>query len=1198
MKAVSLESRIASVRFRRHKRLFILICVGAVSRCLFPQSPVINEFMSRNASLIPDLEGDFHDWIEIYNPGPETVRLEGCTLSDDPDRPGRWVFPEFELEGKSFVCVYASDEDSRENTAYETVVERGDLWRYQPGSAGVSRTWYLAAFKDAAWPEGPSGFGFGDGADSTAVTPAPSLFGRIKFTLSGADRITCAFLHIDYEDGFVAYINGREVARKNMGNPGDRPAWDRRATASCEARMRLGKQPEGFEIGNISRLFREGENVLAVQVHTAASGGDDLTMIPFLTVGRSASSGSFQVAEGLQLFVPPFDANFKIKAGETLVFFDPAGAVLDSVRIPELPVSVSTGRFPDGSGAWRWMPFPTPGTGNRPDSVAGMAEAPVFSLAGGSYSGLQFVTVSPASEGDTVRVTADGSDPTGASPASGDPIPIRSTCVLRARSFRAGYLPSPIATQTYLIREDRELAVVSLATDPFNLWDEDTGIYVMGPNPGTENPYFGANFWKDWERPVHVEFFETDGSRAFSLDAGIKIYGAWSRAFDQKSVAIYLRNEYDSGETGHRIFPSRSIRQFETFLLRNSGNDWQYTMFRDGLMQTLVENTAIDVLAYRPAAVFLNGEYWGLMNLREKPDRHYLASHHGVDPDNLDLLSYEGGSEAVALEGSADAYRAFIAALGKMDMPKKDSYAYVHDRIDLDNFMDYMIAQIYFDNTDWPGNNIKYWKARTPGSKWRWILFDTDFGFALYDGNAASHNTLAFALDPSGPSWPNPPYSTFLLRKLLENPVFRGRFIVRAADHMNATFEKGRVLAVIDSLALAIAYEIPMHHDRWPRSAGNWEAAVDVLRNFAARRVPLMRLHFLSQFKLAGTVQISLNVSDMAAGSIQINSLKIRSFPWTGTYFRNLPVEVTAVPRPGFRFAGWSEAGLPDSVTAAWVPDRSLYLTARFEPSDGDRPEVVINEINYHSADVFDTGDWVELVNSSDASVDISGWSLRKGLGNARFIFPGGSVLAARRYALLSRDTVAFRLLNPDVPGRVNGISFNLENSGDTLVLADRSGAVIDSLAFSDDGPWPAEADGVGYTLSLGSPGSDNTDPASWSASRFAGGTPGRPNSSVVPVADRRSRTPEEFRLYDNFPNPFNASTTVRWDVAVRSHVTVAVHDIRGRCVRILADGDSEPGEYSFRWDAEVTSGVYVLRMSAIRDRKQFVQSGKMVCIR
>jgi hypothetical protein len=240
----------------------------------------------------------------------------------------------------------------------------------------------------------------------------------------------------------------------------------------------------------------------------------------------------------------------------------------------------------------------------------------------------------------------------------------------------------------------------------------------------------------------------------------------------------------------------------------------------------------------------------------------------------------------------------------------------------------------------------------------------------------------------------------------------------------------------------------------------------------------------------------------------------------------------------------------------------------------------------------------VELVNPTDASVDVSGWSFRNGYGHPHFAFPEGSVLPARGYSLLSADTVRLRLLFPDLPGPLNGIPFNLANSGDTLVLADRNGAVIDSLVFGDDGPWPAEADGAGYTLSLGSPSDDNAAPSSWSASGSAGGTPGRPNTYITSVSEERNADPDEFRLYGNFPNPFNASTMIRWSVPSRSVVTVAVFDIRGRCMRTFADGISAPGEYSVRWNDPVPSGVYLLRMTAVHDGKTFARSLKLVCVR
>jgi hypothetical protein len=1180
------------------RRIFLpLIIVLAWGR-LTSQTVVINEIMNRNVSLLQDAHGHFHDWIELYNPSLQAVRLDGYRLSDDPDRPDKWTLPWLEIQGKSFALIRASDEDPRGQIAFETVVDRGDAWRVQPGSATLSRSWYTARFNDASWSEGPSGFGTGDMADSTVVPRAPSLFARRTFLLSGQDSITFAVLHVDYQDGFVAYINGREVARRNMGPRGDHPVWNRVATTPAETRMRRGDPPVAFPIAVDASLFREGANVLAIQVHAAAAGTGDLTLIPFLTIGKISSRPFFRVRPGLPLFTPPLDANFKIKTGETLVFSDPAGVLLDSLTVPALPASVSWGRFPNGRNAWRMMSSPTPGTANRQPFVTGVTPAPRFDPPAGFYPGECVISVSPAAPGDSVRITTDGSDPSEDSPPVGRLFTMKKTGVLRGRAFRPGLLQSPITTQTFLIGERKTLPVVSLTVNPPDLWDWESGIYVMGPGASPDNPNFGANFWQDWERPTHVEFFETDGSPAFSLDAGIRIYGGWSRAFDQRSLALYFRDVYEERRIENRLFPDMEIRRFETFLLRNSGNDWQYTMFRDGLMQTLVRGrTAIDALAYRPASVFLNGEYWGIMNIREKPDAHTLASHHGVDPDGLDLLAYEGNSEISVIEGSAHAFSDMTATLVGMDMSSNEAYVFVHDRIDLDNFMDYMCAEIYFGNTDWPGNNIKFWKSRTPGARWRWILYDTDFGFGLYDADGVHHNTLAFALDPAGSAWPNPPASTFLFRRLVENPGFRNRFINRAADHLNSTFDKNRVRSVIDSLSALIAPEIPFHRSRWPGSAQGWEVQVDRLRDFADRRVPVLRSNLMSQFGLSGTARITLNVSDAAGGGLRVNSLDLNAFPWSGTYFKRVAVEITARPNPGYRFAEWSVPGIGDSITVSVNLSGPLSLTARFEPDSG-RHRPVINEINYHSADSFDTGDWVELHNPSDASLDLSGWIFHAGLRNPPFEVPAGSVIDARGYTILAADPAAFRLLHPDVPCPVIGIPVNFKNSGDSLTLTDHDGDMVDSIFFSDENPWPDEADGSGSTLSLDDPRSDNADPASWSASRQPGGTPGRPNSYSTSAPHLPPESPADFRLQPVYPNPFNASTMLRWEIPARSRVSVAVYDIRGRLVGTVAEGDYEAGKYSVRWDARSASGVYIVKMKATLGGRRFEASSKMVCIR
>lgn len=192
-----------------------------------------------------------------------------------------------------------------------------------------------------------------------------------------------------------------------------------------------------------------------------------------------------------------------------------------------------------------------------------------------------------------------------------------------------------------------------------------------------------------------------------------------------------------------------SLNKFSEFLLRNGGQDWEKTMMRDALIQSLVEDTELDILAYRPAVLFLNGEYWGIQNIREKVNENFVAAHHaGVDPNNIDLLQLDGWDP---IAGDPYTYFDMIDFIETHNFSNQANYDYIKTQMEVDNFIKYEVSEIYFDNTDWPGSNIKYWRERIPGARWQWILFDTDFGFGLYDDNASEHNTLDMATDPNGP---------------------------------------------------------------------------------------------------------------------------------------------------------------------------------------------------------------------------------------------------------------------------------------------------------------------------------------------------------------------------------------------------------------------------------------------------------------
>lgn len=213
------------------------------------------------------------------------------------------------------------------------------------------------------------------------------------------------------------------------------------------------------------------------------------------------------------------------------------------------------------------------------------------------------------------------------------------------------------------------------------------------------------------------------------------------------------------------------------------------------------------------------------------------------------------------------------------------NYEYVKSKMEIDNFIRYQISEIYFANTDWPGNNIKYWKTKSNG-KWRWLLYDTDFGFGFLDPNSYQHNTLQFALAANGPGWPNPPWSTLMLRKLVVNNSFRYEFINGFADFSNTIFNPADVVNTINGISSIITPEIARHSTRWNQfTYDGWLSNVQVLRTFASNRLNYMRAHFMQYFSLAGVAQVNLYNADTTMGHIQINSLDINLPNWSGTYF-------------------------------------------------------------------------------------------------------------------------------------------------------------------------------------------------------------------------------------------------------------------------------------------------------------------------
>ncbi len=1160
--------------------LILFLCVFS----LHAQDVVINEILPLNATTMTDEEGDYSDWIELYNSGDSSLDLNGYVLTDDPDDPLKWIFPACELDAHQHLLVFASGKDRKIWAAHwETVIHRGDIWKYCPGSASLQDDWYNIDYNDEAWSSGPSGFGFGDNDDSTVVDQTVSLYIRKVFQIEDLSRIQSALLHMDYDDAFVAYINGFEVARSNIGQPGIEPMYNQTADESHEAQLYLGGLPEVFVIENSDSVFRQGQNILAIQIHNTGTTSSDLTAIPFLTLGMSQAPLNPQgVPDPLDDMMPYFHSNFKLSAdGETLLLLDDTGILLDSVETSVTAADISMGREPDGGNHWVWFFEATPGSSNTTAWYDQIADGPHFSVTGGVYPQEIVLVLSTDLPGASIHYTEDCSEPTAQSPVYSTPLLIDETKVVRARICGSGILPSSIITHTYLIAENPSLPVISLSTAPENLWDEETGIYTMGPDAELDPPYYGANFWQDWERPVHIEFFDIEGAYLYSGNGGVQIFGGWSRAKPQKSLALFARREYGPESFDYPFFPNKSIQSFQALVLRNSGNDWGYSMFRDPLMQNLVKSTHLVVQAYRPVVVYLNGEYWGIHNLREKINEHYIASNTGFDPDNLDILEYY---EAV-IQGESDHYLQMIDYISSHDMSISDYYEKVKTDMDVDNFIDYQVAEIYFDNTDWPGNNIKFFRPRMEDGLWRWLLFDTDTGFGLYDDFAYMHNTLEFATDPDGPPFPNPPWSTLLIRQLLKNTEFRNTFINRFSDYMNTIFYPDEIISHIDSLKSRIENEMENHFAKWGGSIPIWQNEVEIMREFARHRNGYVREHIIDKFNLDTTHTIILNVYPENAGTIKINTVEPNSYPWEGIYFQNVPVQLTVNPDYGFRFLRWEGDSTGDSSRLSVDLINDFSVTAVFEPAD---IQIVINEINYNSSQDMDPEDWVELYNNSDFPVDLSGWKFKNSDDNHLFSIPDNTILNVDAYIVLCRDLSAFSNVFPDVTNVLGGLGFGFDGNGELLRLFNDGLNIVDSLTYSNQSPWPIEPDGNGPTLALKNPDLDNTVANNWAASD-GHGTPGVINDVYT---DLDAISSIESYLFQNYPNPFNTSTQIRFNLVESGPVTLKVYNILGQEIETLLSETKTTGDYIIQWQpGSLPNGVYLVCLKA----GEFVHTKKML---
>jgi hypothetical protein len=1165
-------------------KLFHLI-LFLISSNVFCQDIRINEVVASN-SIIYDEDGDTPDWIELYNYGSTPISLINWSFSDVYENDNPWTFPNITLAEDEYMLIWASNKNRGQLTFPRTLINQGDTFNYITPNSSVPDIWTGINYNDSSWLEGSSGFGYSDGDDATILGNGTiSVFIRKDFNISNIDDIVGLVLDIDYDDGFVAYINGNEIARANIN--GSPPAYNATTNTDHEAQMYSGGSPDRFVIDNFENILIQGANTLSIQAHNVSENSSDLTIIPFLTAMFSSDS-----SEGVE---PPailqFSSNntlhtdFKIStSGETIFLRNSAGNLVDSVSFENLQSDISIG-VSSSSDELVYFQTPTPNQENDNNEFAGLVSSTIeFSHDGGAVNNTINLTLSGIEDGEYIRYTLDSTEPDYTSNFYSNPFDINSTTIVRAKIFKNNYISGYSDSRSYLFDVNHEIPFVSIVSDPYNLFDNDYGIYELGDDADSGFPYFGANFWEDWERPSHFSFYNLEGELEVGFNAGIKIFGGYSRGNTQKSFTFFARGQYGLSEFNYPFFSELNYSKFQSFTLRNSGNDWLKSQIKDAAVTSLMFGTDLEYQSHQSVASYINGDYWGLYKIREKVNEHFLASKANVDPNEIDILT----NNAEIVHGTNEDYLNLRNFISENSLTIAANYEYVKSQIDIDNFIINNVIQIYGDNQDWPGNNNKFWKS--DGCKWILILYDLDFSFAgewwAWDiNNHFLRNTLHFVLSGNQTNWANAPWATFMLRNLIQNTEFRNKFVNRYADEMNSRFLPTDVVQHFNDIYEVILEEIPDHMQRWNNDDDPYYY-VELMNNFAGNRPEYAKEHILEELELPEYHVIKIENSTPDYGFIKLNNnLKIQELVWSGDYFEEVPILLKAIPEFGYAFSHWS--GALDSIEEVITLDVNQVLEIEAHFVEDQTPtdlNIVINEINYKSSDDFNSDDWIELYNPNDYSIDISNWIFTDDNDANTYVFPENTIILEESYLVVIKDIGDFSELFPSISNYIGEFDFGLSSSSDAIRIFNSEMVIQDEVYYTTSSPWPETGNGDGYTLELISPSLDNSLPESWTNfNEF--GSPNEINSPTANISNI-----EEIKAV-LWPNPVDGNLNITLNIDYITNYTIDIYDIRGVKIHSIYKNDLRLGSNNINTNVDyLSSGIYFVKISGANGQNKNIK--------
>lgn len=944
----------------------------------FSQDDVaINEIMSSNDVTIADEDGDFEDWVEIYNYGNTAINLSGYGLSDQKDAPFKWVFPSISLEPKQYLLVWASDKNRVNSNA-----QLHSNFKIKSGGEAVVLT-------------NPSGTKL---SESPAVTIATdSSYGRNP-------------------DGIGSWVdfNVSTPGESNTGATGSET--EKIAINEIMTSNTLALSDEDGDFEDWVELYNYGSESVNLQ----GFGFSDERDLPYKWVFPSVSiapnqylliwaSDKNRATSGSQLHT-----NFKISSnGETLFLTNKAGALVSGSPSVALSADVSYGRQPDGTGSWLYFDSTTPGISNIGSGYTAALEAPDFSHTSGLYSSDISVSLSTDLQNATIVYTLDGSEPdinnlsgtsfqykndyphevgmsfgaflnqnytslTYSSPISISdrssaadqlahkntvadelfipPVPVRKFTVLRAKVYLNG-MGSRTRTRNYFVWPNGNpysVPVVALTTYEGNLFEYTDGIFTPGaifdewrtedPDGRQSSRAAFSNFGqggRDWERNVNVQIFDQNLKSVLNQDAGIRVHGNTSRKHHLKNLRLYGRSEYDEDNEFEFDLIKQQIpnsvnpynNKFKRILLRGNGSGGYiaYDVVFNRSMQPFFNG----IMRIETAVNFINGEFFGLTAFRDRFDEHHVANNFGLDSDNVSIMGCVGA--CVMEEGDAaaeDDFRDLFSYIKTNNLQENSNYEYVKNRLDIDSYINHLFLEIF---TEGDSYETKYWRATNVvndsfgDGKWR--VYTQDFESALKSSINRLDDFLEEATNPN----------RGVLLHLVRNEEFKNKLLSRFSDLLNTGFTAERFTEIVNYTFEEIAPILDEDINRAPRNRFYSSSDQNRLLEWILERPASLREQIKVAFSIDDTIDLVLNVSNLNAGFVTVNSVDINSltpgvsvkpYPWSGVYFDNIPITLEANPREGYTFSHWSGYSNSTSSKITIASSDNLQLRANFTPDE------------------------------------------------------------------------------------------------------------------------------------------------------------------------------------------------------------------------------------------------------------------------